>query len=92
MDNVNVDSRIYRIKTNATENGGAILEGEKVQEETLYTGNVQTISQQETRDYSKEELNRSIINPSQIKLILETYRDKVYTEMFTEPQREPNMD
>lgn len=92
VDNVNVDSRIYRIKTNATENGGAILEGEKVQEETLYTGNVQTISQQETRDYSKEELNRSIINPSQIKLILETYRDKVYTEMFTEPQREPNMD
>lgn len=92
VDNVNVDYRIYRIKTKATENGGAIFEGEKVQEVTRYTGNIQTISQQETRDYSKEELNRSIINPSQIKLILETYRDKVYTEMFTEPQREPNMD
>lgn len=92
VDNVNVDCRIYRIKTKATENGGAIYEGEKVQEVTRYTGDVQTISQQETRDYSKEELNRSVINPAQIKLILETYKDKVYTEMFTEPQRDANMD
>lgn len=23
---------------------------------------------------------------------METYRDAVYTEMFTDPQREPNMD
>ncbi|MGP1463935.1 DEAD/DEAH box helicase family protein [Tannerella sp.] len=92
VDNVNVDCRIYRIKTKATENGGAILEGDKVQIETRYTGEIQIISRKETKDYSKEELNRSIINPAQIKLILETYRNKVYTEMFTEPQREPNIE
>ena len=92
VDGVNVDCRVYRIKTQATENGGAILEGDKVKRETCYTGQVQTISNQETKNYTREELNRSIINPAQIKLILETYRDAVYTEMFTEPQREPNMD
>ena len=92
IDGVNVDCRVYRIKTQATENGGAILEGDKVKRETCYTGQVQTISNQETKNYTREELNRSIINPAQIKLILETYRDAVYTEMFTEPQREPNMD
>ena len=92
IDGVNVDCRVYRIKTQATENGGAILEGDKVKRETCYTGQVQTISNQETKNYTREELNRSIINPAQIKLILETYRDAVYTEMFTESQREPNMD
>lgn len=92
VDGVNVDSRIYRIKTEITENGGAILEGEKIKKETRYTGQTQTISNQETKNYTREELNRSIVNPAQIKLILETYRDAVYTEMFTDPQREPNMD
>lgn len=92
VDGVNVDCRVYRIKTQATENGGAILEGDKVKRETRYTGQVQTINNQETKNYTREELNRSIINPAQIKLILETYRDAVYTEMFTDPQREPNMD
>ena len=92
VDGVNVDCRVYRIKTQATENGGAILEGDKVKRETCYTGQVQTISNQETKNYTREELNRSIINPAQIKLILETYRNAVYTEMFTDPQREANLD
>lgn len=34
-------------------------------------------------------MNRSIVNPAQIKLILETYRDAIYSEMY--PDREPNM-
>lgn len=92
VDGVNVDCRVYRIKTQATENGGAIKQGDKLRVETRYTGKVETISQKETKQYTKEELNRSVINPAQIKLVLETYRDSVYTEMFTDPQREPNMD
>jgi type I restriction enzyme R subunit len=92
VDGVNVDSRVFRIKTEATENGGAILKGSKYRKITKYTGQTENISSKETKEYTKEELNRSIINPSQIKLILETYRDSVYTEMFTDPQREPNMD
>ena len=92
VDGVNVDCRVYRIKTQVTETGGAILEGEKFKEETRYTGEVKTVSSKETRTYTNKELNRSIINPAQIKLILSTYRDVVYTELFNDPQREPNMD
>ena len=92
IDGVNVDCRVYRIKTQATENGGAILEGDKIKRKTCYTGQVETVNNQETKNYTREELNRSIVNPAQIKLILETYRDAVYTEMFTDPQREANMD
>lgn len=91
-DGVNVDCRVYRIKTEATENGGAIKKGDKLKVETRYTGKVETICQKESKLYTKDELNRSVINPAQIKLVLETYRDSVYTEMFTDPQREPIMD
>ncbi len=92
VDGVNVDARIYRIKTAATTDGGAILEGDNMRRVTRYTGEVRDVRNAKLRNYTAEELNRSIINPSQIKLILETYRDKVYTEMFTEPPREPNID
>ena len=92
VDGVNVDCRVYRIKTQVTETGGAILEGEKFKEETRYTGEVKTVSSKEPKTYTNKELNRSIINPAQIKLILSTYRDVVYTELFNDPQREPNMD
>lgn len=92
IDGVNVDSRIYRIKTKATEEGGAIMEGERTEVETLYTGEVKTVSSKETRQYAPEDLNRSIINPSQIRLILSTYRDVVYEELFNDPPREPNFD
>lgn len=92
VDGVNVDSRIYRIKTETTENGGAIIKGSKYRKVTRYTGQTENINSKETKEYTKEELNRSIINPSQIKLILETYKDSVYNEMFTDPQREANMD
>lgn len=89
-DHVNVGYRTYRIKTEQTENGGAIHEGETTEQETIYTGKVETVVNDGVTKYTKEELNRSIINPAQIKLILQTYKDAVYTEMFTDPQREPD--
>lgn len=92
VDGVNVDHRVYRIRTQATEDGGAIREGDSLRRITRYTGNVEDVKNREIRNYTATELNRSIVNPAQIKLILETYRDAVYTEMFTDPQRDPIMD
>lgn len=90
LDGVNVGHRVYSIKTEATTGGGAIRKGDKLRKETRYTGVVEIVENKETSTYTKEELNRSIVNPAQIKLVLETFRDSVYTDMFTE--REPNMD
>ena len=91
-DGVNVDYRVYRIKTKATEDGGAIRDGENIKQVTRYTGKVENVKNSGEKTYTGNELNRSIVNPSQIKLVLETYRDAVYTEMFNDPQREPNLD
>ena len=92
VDGVNVGCRVYRIKTKQTEEGGAIRVGDKLKQVTRYTGKVETFSSKETQNYTKEELNRSIINPAQIKLILQTYKDAVFSEMFNDPPREPNFD
>lgn len=91
-DGVNVDYRVYRIKTKATEDGGAIRDGENFKQVTRYTGKVENVKNSGEKTYTGNELNRSIVNPSQIKLVLETYRDAVYTEMFNDPQREPNLE
>ncbi|MBP3467740.1 MAG: DEAD/DEAH box helicase family protein [Paludibacteraceae bacterium] len=89
-DGVNVAARVYRIKTEATENGGTIKEGEEYIKGSNYTGEKETITSKEDKTYTKTELNRSVINPRQIETILEEYKNKVYTEIFTEPSREPN--
>ena len=91
-DGVNVDYRVFRIKTKATEDGGAIRDGEKVKQITRYTGTVKDVRNSGEKMYTGNELNRSIVNPSQIKLVLETYRDAVHSELFNDPPREPNMD
>lgn len=91
-DGVNVDGIPYRIKTSVTENGGAIREGAKVKVETKYTGQVKDVRMEANAQYSKEELNKSIINPAQIKLVLETYKEIVYDELYKESGREPDFD
>ena len=91
VDGVNVPERVYRIKTKAEE-GGAIHEGDKFHRVTRYTGKIEDVRSKEVETYTAKELNRSIINPAQIKLVLETYRDVVFEEMFTDPQREKNFD
>ncbi len=87
-DGVNVDYRVFRIKTKATEDGGAIRDGEEVKQITRYTGTVKDVKNSGEKTYTGNELNRSIVNPSQIKLVLVTYRDAVYREMFNDPPRE----
>lgn len=88
VDGVNVGPRIYRIKTRETEEGGIIKTGDHLKRTTRYTGKVENLKNREEQAYTKTDLNRDVVNPAQIKLILQTYKDAVYSEMFTE--REPD--
>jgi len=89
-DGINVDARIYRIRTNATENGGEIQKNEKYREITNYTGRQRNTRAVERTPYLPTDLDRAVVNPEQIRLVLETYRDVVYTELY--PNREPKME
>ena len=89
-DNVNVDFRIYRIKTKLSEEGGEIKAGDTI----ISTIRGEDKSKEQTaicdREFEKNKLNRSIVVPDQIRKILQKYKDVVYTQMY--PNRDPNYD
>ena len=86
VDGVNVPPRVYRIKTQITEHGGVIHAGTKVTETARRTGD-QTIHEVKERvDYDPNKLDRSVINPDQIRKVLSAYKKSIYEELY--PDRE----
>lgn len=86
VDGVNVPARIYRIKTNITEHGGAIEKGDKVKELARGSDEVSSFTATERIDFTQTELDRSVIASNQIEKVLKTYRDSIYTDLY--PDRE----
>ena len=86
VDGVNVPSRVYRIKTQITEHGGAIKAGTTVTEKSRKTGEETTYTPQHRVDYDNKKLDRSVINPDQIREVLEAYKKSIYEELY--PDRE----
>lgn len=84
VDGVNVPARVYRIKTEQTEHGGAIKEGDIVREETRYGNKTSEYVAKQRIDFSPTDLDRSIVSPDQIRKNIETFRDSIYSEMFPE--------
>ncbi|WP_204570110.1 type I restriction-modification enzyme R subunit C-terminal domain-containing protein [Arsenicitalea aurantiaca] len=84
-DGVNVGYEIYRIRTRVTEEGGKV--------ETDETGFQVPVRDKRTRkvryeqldadlEYTAKELDCSVVNPNQIRTVLQTYKDRVFTELF----------
>ena len=90
-DGVNVPPRVFRIKTKITEQGGAIKSGEEIQRVSNLTNRAQTKKLSEEKEYGKEELDRSIVVPSQIETVVRVYKDAIYTTLYPERKREWNM-
>lgn len=88
VDGVNVPSRVYRIKTEVTEHGGAIKAGTKVTETARKTGKETSYEAHHRVDYDPNALDRSVINPDQIREVLQAYKKSIYEELY--PDREKN--
>ena len=86
VDGVNVPSRVYRIKTEVTEHGGAIKAGTKVTETARRTGAETAYEVHHRVDYDPNALDRSVINPDQIREVLKAYKKSIYEELY--PDRE----
>lgn len=84
VDGVNVPARVYRIKTEQTEHGGAIKSGDKVVETTRSGYKVNEYVAKEQIDFNPAQLDRSVVSPDQIRKNIESFRDSIYTDMFPE--------
>lgn len=85
-DGVNVQGEIYVIETEVTKNGGTVLKGLVEKREKL-TRAKRWEAQDEDESYNSKKLDRDIVNPSQIRTVVKTFRDKL-PEIF--PDRTGN--
>lgn len=81
-DGVNVDFDIYRIKTDITANGSSIDAGTYVPTVNRTTREQKLVKLDEDLTYTPGQLDRAVTAKSQIRLVLETFRDKLFTEIF----------
>lgn len=86
VDGVNVPARVYRIKTNITEHGGTINKGDIIRDISKYGAELPSYVAEERIDYGTKQLNRSVINPSQIEEVIRSYMESIYTDLY--PDRE----
>lgn len=84
-DGVNVGYEIYRIRTRVTEQGGKLESSEtgfQVPVRDKRTRKVRYQQLDADLEYTGKELDRSVVNPNQIRTVLQTYKDRVFTELF----------
>jgi type I restriction enzyme, R subunit len=81
-DKVNVDFEVYRIKTRMSEAGGLIEAGTVVPVMDKRTREQRLLELDNDVPYKANELDRSVVSKSQIRTVLETYRDRLFTEIF----------
>jgi len=81
-DGVNVDFDLYRITTRISEQGSRIDAGTVVPKVDRRT-RVQRLEQlDEDLEYTSRQLDRAVTATSQIRLVLDTFRDKLFSEIF----------
>jgi type I restriction enzyme R subunit len=81
-DGVNVDFEVYRIQTQISTDGSTIPSGITVPKVDKLTRNQRLEVLDEDLDYTAGELDRSVTSKAQIRLVLETFRDRLFTEIF----------
>ncbi len=81
-DGVNVDFEVYRIKTAISEDGSTIEAGTTVPKQDRRTRQQRLEELDEDLEYTAGQLDRDVTSKSQIRLILETFRDRLFTDIF----------
>ena len=81
-DGVNVGYQVYRIKTEITEEGSEIDAGFYVDKRDRLTRETRWELLAETMEYSADQLDRDVVAPDQIRKVIQTFRDKLFTEIF----------
>lgn len=82
IDRVNVGYDIYRIRTQKTEQGDTIEAGTTVSIRDRLTKQERLETLDREEEYQGKQLDRSVIAPNQIRTIIQTFRDRVFQDIF----------
>jgi len=81
-DGVNVDFTVYEIETAITQGGSTIEAGDYAGFRDRQTRKVRWEAVDEPVTFSAKQLDRDVVAVDQIRTVLETFRDKLFTELF----------
>jgi type I restriction enzyme R subunit len=82
VDGVNVDFDVYRIATKITSEGATIDAGTIVPTIDRRTRVQRLETLEEDLDYTPNQLDRAVTSRDQIRLVLQTFHDRLFTEIF----------
>jgi type I restriction enzyme R subunit len=88
-DGVNVDFDLYTIRTLISEHGSVINAGYQVDYRDRQTRKVRWELADQDIPYVSEDLDRRVVTPDQIRTILRTFRDKLFTDLFPDRTEVP---
>jgi type I restriction enzyme R subunit len=81
-DGVNVGYEVYRIKTQVTEHGGKVEKGFYLDKRSKLDHSKRWEQLDEDLNYTAQELDRSVVVPSQIRTVLQAFKDALFTDLF----------
>ena len=81
-DGVNVDFDTYRIRTQITEQGATVDAGYFIDRRDRLTRKVRWDQLEEDLTYAPNQLDRDVVAEDQIRTVIGTFKDKLFTEIF----------
>ena len=81
-DGVNVDYGVYRIRTRITEKGSKVDAGLFVDKRDRQTRKIRWEQLDEEFAYESTQLDRDVVSEDQIRTVIQTFRDRLFTEIF----------
>lgn len=81
-DGVNVDFDVYQIRTEITQQGSSVDAGDYVDKRDRRTRKVRWEQLEEDLDYTPNQLDREVVAEDQIRTVVQTFRDRLFTEIF----------
>jgi type I restriction enzyme R subunit len=87
VDGVNVGFDVFLIETQISQQGGTIWKGEYVERREKLSRKKRWELQDENENYTANQLDKEIVNPNQIRLIIKTFKEhlpEIFPDRLTE--------
>ncbi|MFN3467544.1 MAG: DEAD/DEAH box helicase family protein, partial [Candidatus Brocadiales bacterium] len=81
-DGVNVGYEVYRIQTEITQKGSRIEAGYYVDRRDKLTRETRWERLDDGLEYAPNQLDRAVVAPDQIRTVIQTFKEKLFTELF----------
>ena len=81
-DRVNVGYEVYRIRTRITEKGSKIEAGYHIDKRDRHTRKIRWEQLDKDLEYDEKALDRSVVAVDQIRTVIRTFKEKLFSEIF----------